>query len=177
MDVCEIILFEHSLIIGVLDRMEREIDEARWTPVWMNEAMDFLRDFVAAYHEAKEEKGIFTRLLQRSPSLMTVSIATLRQDHSQCHDMLAQLEMTLKLVVHGEMQARQVMADHLTHFIGWKRQHVQREDNHLCSLVAHFFRPGDHDDVKAVFDAILQERLGPELEQNYKQWAHRAIHT
>ena len=177
MNVCEIMDYEHHLMLGVLDRVEQEVDCARWTVAWLQDVMAFFRDFMDGYHQVKEENGLFVRLLQRSTSLVTGPISVLHQDHIQSRDLLVQLDETLRLVAADDMRARQTVAEHLIHFIGQKRKHMQGEKEFLYPLAAELFHPADHRDIKAAFDVIQHEILGPDGEQKYEQWAHCAIHA
>ncbi len=138
---------EHLLIeraIGSVDAMAAA--RAEMPLSFAIAAVEFFQLFVEAYHERKEEEGLFPLLRKRADPDVAV-LDTLAADHAEGRERLRDLGAGLRDPV-------ATSAGRLVAYGGFLHDHLTRETEVLAPMVEALLRSGDDVRVERAFAAI-----------------------
>jgi CBS domain-containing protein len=155
---CEHLRREHLLIgevVAGLDALaERRRSGSRVPALPVTGAIDFFSGFVAGYHEAKEEQGLFPALIARSTEGDGV-VAMLRTQHEEGERLLGALRpLSMRQRVDGGAWTL------LEAYLAFVREHITSEDDTLLPLAERVLSHEDDAALERAFAEIEDRTVG-----------------
>ena len=155
---------EHCLIERMLVVMDRlsvrlEGEPSRAAPV-LKRVVCFMRSFVDARHQAKEEVGLFPLLSSMGATLESGPVRVLEADHVASRQLMEELDATLDRLGEGDPAARRGARATLTLYPRLMRRHIAREERIVFRLTETVITPADATRLAAAFREV-DARFGP----------------
>ena len=139
---------EHLLIERVIAAVDMMVATRPEMPLsFVIAAVEFFQVFVDAYHERKEEQGLFPLLRKRAEGDVAASLATLEAGHAEGRERLQYLEAGL-----GDTIAE--CARRLLAYGGFLRDHMIQETETLAPMVQALLRPADGARIARAFASV-----------------------
>ncbi len=149
---------EHRVIEARLDALEEQIrlaDAGQPFPRrFLDEALDFFRNFADGCHHAKEENLLFPRMKERGVPERGGPIGVMLAEHDQGRACLKAVRENLAAAERGDPEARRQVFGNATAYIELLRQHIHKEDNILFRMAALVLHPDDVAELTKEFAAV-----------------------
>jgi hemerythrin-like domain-containing protein len=149
------LMIEHRLIERMIRLMDRElrrlVDKGEPDPVFIAQAVDFVRTYADRCHHGKEEDILFCELAKKPLSTEHRRIMDeLVAEHAFARQTVRRLAVALDRFVAGEVSASGEILDSLKTLVAVYPPHIEQEDKRFfIPVMAHF--------SKSEQDAMLAE--------------------
>jgi hemerythrin-like domain-containing protein len=171
----EILKHEHTVVLLVVDAMDREAQAIRGgAPVRAEEVtkmVAFMREFTDGCHHNKEEKVLFPTLKQISPAAngpVTVMLAEHEQGRAHARAVAAALPQAAA----GDAAAAATVADNLAGYAELLRAHIEKENQVLFPFAERTLSADDKVRLAREFERIEEEETGAGVHEKYHAVAH-----
>jgi len=172
----ETLMHEHEIILMVLDAAEREIQRMRETNAvrreYLEQMVDFFRNFADRCHHAKEENLLFVRMEERGMPREAGPIGVMLYEHDLGRGHVRAVADLLPRAG-DDPAARDGIRQHLAAYIQLLRDHIYKEDHILYPMADQLLLPEDQRALEAEFERVEREEIGVGVHEKYHELAHR----
>lgn len=167
MKATDILRNEHEnikLMLRVIEVSTTRLEiGAQIPPEEMEEIVDFLRVFVHGCHFIKEEDILSMSIESADIPLETGPIGVMIAEHNTAKGLLGDFEEAVGMYKEGDPKAYSKIGELSSEYVKLMTQHINRENNTLFPLAAARLTADEHERLIDKFDALEQEKLGPEV--------------
>jgi len=152
----ETLVQDHLIILGVLEGLERRLQEARKTATvpkdYLRDLITFSRVFIDRCHHGKEERCLFPCLEKRGMGREDGPIAVMLQEHEWGRGLVRQIDDTLTRFEAGKGTASEVFGP-CDAYLALLRQHIDKENGVLYPFGELRMETGDHEQNRRCYAA------------------------
>jgi hemerythrin-like domain-containing protein len=162
MHPADILRGEHRIIEARLSELERQIatPAGPFPRAFLDEALDFFRNFADGCHHAKEENLLFPRMKERGLPERGGPIAVMLAEHEEGRGYLKAIRENLEDAGRGSIAARKQVYANARAYIDMLRRHIFKEDNILFGIAESVLEPDDVAELQKDFAEIeIPERF------------------
>lgn len=146
------LMIEHRLIERMIGVLEHEIariqDAGAVDPVFVDQAVDFIRVYADKTHHGKEEEILFRELAKKPLDEDHARImAELVEEHKFGRQTTAILVSAKDRWVAGEREALEEVLQQARVLVEFYPEHIDKEDNHFFKPVMEYFSPAERADM------------------------------
>lgn len=174
MNPLDLIMREHTLILDLLNTLEKKIptiQKQEEPPCFLHDVLDFFITYGDKTHHGKEEDILFREIGQKDLNEnLKKTLATLLQEHVEAREKIQKLKTLHEKQQKGDIAAYTEIIPLLESFITFYRKHIDTENNHffkealshidkqeletLSKECAEFDRSMIHEKYKQAVDAM-----------------------
>ncbi|MBC7287075.1 MAG: hemerythrin domain-containing protein [Armatimonadetes bacterium] len=177
MDPIETLRHEHDVILLVLeaaDQVARSLPaKLRTNPAWLDEFIDFARNFADRCHHGKEERHLFVRLEQRGIPREGGPIGVMLLEHDQGRAFVRAVADSAPAAKAGDILASEAVARNLSAYVELLRSHIAKENDVLFVMAKQVLTATDLRELEAAFERVETEEMGEGVHERYYELAHR----
>ncbi len=166
---------EHDVILSVLDFCEKysnKISQPDFKDYSLLEQLvEFLRNFTDKLHHEKEEKYLFTKMVERGMSLEQGPLHCMLSEHAQGRQYVGGIANALDELKQGKAEAKAVLLQNLKNYISLLRDHIYKENNILYNMANNIFTEQDQTELISIFSKVDKELMGGGAPEKYRTWA------
>ena len=173
MKASQVLKDEHRGIERMLSALEREAGQIESgeevNPAFVEQAVDFLRNFADACHHHKEEKELFPALERAGVPVEGGPIGVMLADHVEGRKHIRSMADNLEAYRAGDASAAGRIAASARAYVELLRGHIWKEDNVLFRMADQMLPAAVQESLVANFDRIETEHMGPGVHERYHQ--------
>lgn len=177
MNPIETLKHEHDVILEVLDAAERAANSLPETLArdedWLDNFLDFVRNFADRCHHGKEEKRLFDLLELRGISREGGPIGVMLQEHDQGRAFIRAIADASQRAKEGDPAALEVVSTNLKAYVGLLRSHIAKENDVLFVMAEQVLTDEDQRELMEAFEHVETEEMGEDVHERYHELAHR----
>ena len=170
------LLHEHravEIMLEVLDRLCGKLAEGGKKELKdLKSILEFLEVFVDKCHHAKEEKELFPALLESSRREWSAKIDELLAEHEKGRALIRGLRGSPGSAPVSRDAARSAASAQAREYIALLREHIENEEK-LFQAADKLLGASRQQELKAGFDKIEAERIGPGRHEQFHQLIDR----
>ena len=149
------LMAEHRLIERMIIILRDELNKIQKTekidPIFIDNAVDFIRTYADQTHHGKEEDILFRELEKKDISKEHEKIMKeLINEHIFARKTTGELVEAKEKYVKGDKEAIKTIIDKINTLIGFYPKHIEKEDKHFFIPIMEYFNKEEQ-------DAMLQE--------------------
>ncbi len=171
----ELLVHEHDVILGVLDKTEKELRAVRQGAAVdadkFHGVIDFIRNFADYCHHAKEEKILFVKMEKCGIPRNGGPIAVMLMEHDQGRAFVRAAADAVDKAAAGDASARETVVKNLGGFIDLLRSHISKENNILYPMADQVLSEADQAELAAAFERVEKEEIGESVHEKYYRFA------
>lgn len=176
MNPLDLIMREHTLILDLLDTLEKKIPTIKKQeepPFFLHDVLDFFITYGDKTHHGKEEDIIFRKIGQKNLNdKLKKILATLLQEHVEAREKINNLKTLYNRHQESDAKNYKEIILLLENFISFYRKHIDRENDHffkealpylseqeleiICKECAEFDRSLIHEKYKEVVNSMSE---------------------
>lgn len=170
------LMSEHRIIESVLSATEARL--AAMTPAsfpaeFLEEALDFFRNFADGYHHYKEEDALFPMLMTRGVPNEGGPIGCMLKEHVFGRSCLAGVRENLEAARGGSPEAVEAIRGFATDYINMLRPHIMKEDTVLYRMARYVLEQADVEKLERDYSNPDNPRITPAVREKYEAVAAR----
>jgi hemerythrin-like domain-containing protein len=172
------LMSEHRIIESVLSATEARL--AAMTPAsfpagFLEEALDFFRNFADGYHHYKEEDALFPMLMSRGVPKDGGPIGCMLKEHVFGRSCLAGVRENLEAARGGSAEAVEAIRGYATDYINMLRPHIMKEDTVLYRMARFVLEPPDVEKLQRDYSNPDNPRITAAVREKYEAVAARLV--
>jgi len=171
MRVTDILIDEHRAIERVLSSLERAAKRLhRGDEVYLrffSGCNVFFKEFVEAYHHAREEQFLYPALVQHGVSNESGPVAVMLAEHEQGRYLNLLLGKATGQFITGEMRKKDDVIKHAGLYIKLLRLHIYKEEHILAPLVDKIIPTDEQERITHAFNSFGQLETGEDIHEKY----------
>jgi hemerythrin-like domain-containing protein len=150
------LMWEHRLIERLLHLFDKQITKIRQEntidPVFIDNAVDFIRIYADRTHHGKEEDILFRDLAKKQLSAGHVKIMDeLVEEHKYARTVVGRLVEAKEMFLMGNMAAVQNVIACLKELSEFYPRHIEKEDKHFFFPILDYFSKDEQDAMLSEF--------------------------
>jgi hemerythrin-like domain-containing protein len=139
-----ILMKEHRLIEKMIALLEEKLSEYKKEtsidPIFISQAVDFMRVYADRLHHGKEEKILFKALEKKELKTEHAEMmAQLMEEHKWGREMVKNIENANQEWRNGDTEAYSKIIENLVNLTGFYPGHIQTEDKDFFKPVMDYF--------------------------------------
>jgi hemerythrin-like domain-containing protein len=167
MKATEILMEEHTVIIRVLDALEKAGNAPDVQPGFYIQVSDFIRGFADGCHHRKEENVLFKAMSQSGVPVEGGPIGMMLAEHQLGREYTQAMRSGAQKWESGDPAGRREAAEAAYRYSALLRQHILKE-NHVLFPMADRFIPSDaQGQVAEDFERMEHEETGEGIHEKY----------
>ncbi|MGE5623751.1 MAG: hemerythrin domain-containing protein [Methanocella sp.] len=176
----ETLKHEHRVIEKMLDVVEATAGRLQSGRVVDAEifaqAADFFRSFADRCHHGKEERHLFTKLVEKGLPRESGPIAVMLAEHDQGRAHVRTLAEAAARLEAGDQTATAGLLRHALAYVELLRAHIQKEDRILFPLADRVLSEAEQEALAETFDRVEAEEMGEGVHERYHHLVHELEH-
>jgi hemerythrin-like domain-containing protein len=150
------LMWEHRLIEQLLELFDGQITKIRQEnsidPVFIDNAVDFIRTYADRTHHGKEEDILFRDLAKKQLSAAHARIMDeLVQEHKYARKVVGKLVEAKEKFLNGTNDSLQDIVAHLKELSEFYPRHIEKEDKHFFFPILDYFSKDEQDAMLGEF--------------------------
>lgn len=169
---------DHRVIETVMPAIERMAQMAQEGVLAELEhpgrVIDFLREFVDAYHHGKEEQHLFPAMEKRGVPRDRGLIMDLLREHGQGRRLVRAMSKSLR-AAESDVDAARDLSDRAREYLHLIRAHIAKEDSQLWPLAESVLTPEDDARLADSYAQVEAATLGAHGLARYRETAAELV--
>jgi len=167
----EILSTEHRVIEIVLDCLKRLVERSkrngRLEKDFALQAVDIIRNFADKCHHGKEEKHLFTALVEKGVPNEGGPVGQMLHEHEVGRKLVRGMVENIEASAAGDVQALERFGQSAVDYIILLRSHIQKEDRVLFPVADRMLDNNDQSRLLKAFDNEESEHMGAGTHDRY----------
>ncbi len=161
MKATEILKQEHENILSVLHCLEKEIEKMRRTGTVqtfkLSQIIDFFQNYADKLHHGKEEKELFTKLIENGMSREICPLAVMFAEHDMGREKIKTMKEAIGSMQNGNSDAFALLCTTMEEYIELLRDHIDKENCILFPMSDQILKAQDQEYLSQTFDKSQRE--------------------
>jgi DUF438 domain-containing protein len=171
----ELLKLDHEITERVFAAMETAFESSAGpAPAQVGRLLEYVRDYVDACHNQKEERHLFPRLEARGMPRHGGPLAVMLGEHEQAREILARLVPLCTSYAAGHTGNRHELHATFSEYADLCKNHFWKENDILYPMAQHLLNPADAAAVVQGIEAVEAER-GADTRARYHRLAQQII--
>jgi hemerythrin-like domain-containing protein len=170
------LMIEHRLIERMIEILNDELNlirkEKEINPVFIDNAVDFIRTYADQTHHGKEEDILFRELLEKEISgEHKNTMEELIEEHKFARKTTGDLVKAKEEFMNGNEDAINTVIEKMQRLVDFYPNHIDKEDNHFFKPVMDYFTKEEQDAMLKegqIFDRRMIHRKYNSLVKDYE---------
>lgn len=133
--------------------------------------LEFLREFVDAYHQGKEERGLFPALEARGVPRDDGLILELLREHEEMGRCVGVMTAAMSEAIGEDPGAESDFAESAREYIALLRRHIEREDSELPVLADETLTAEDGARLAEAYAELERKTIGEGGRERFREMA------
>jgi len=172
-ELCESLVAEHEIILGVLDALEKEAGQldsgAAVRRDFFTEAIAFVREFADGVHHQKEEGILFPRMAKAGVPSEGGPIGVMLLEHDEGRAHIRAMDGALAKAADGDSEARRTLIRETRGYVALLRAHIMKENTVLFPMADRVFDQAQKAEILAAFAETEATSTG--VTERQRRWA------
>ncbi len=163
----QILMDEHRVIERVLDAVERMVMERAFDLPFLEQALDFFRNYADGCHHAKEEHELFPAMEQAGVPRDGGPIGCMLHDHDEGRAHIRMICAHMTAAAGDDDVARKTVYREILAYVNMLRQHILKEDNVLFMMAENLLDAKQKESILRGFEKLDRD---PQLAAERKRY-------
>ena len=164
---------DHELILQVLDKMEKSVQQVHTQEKLEREHWEyfirFFRDFTDGIHHKKEEELLFPVLVKAGIPVEHGPIGCMLSEHDLGRSCIKQIENSLNRYQEGENTALKDLVEAAEEYLQLLRQHIMKENQVLFMMAERLLSISEKNRLGLQFQNLLSEEENQQITKRMQQ--------